>query len=79
MIYGDDVRQQVNVYKRFRSKCEKRKTYLGENENMKQKRNISTHGISLIDPLYTVLVMEIKFTFFFSLIMCVWVYGCFRV
>ena len=54
IIYGDDVRQQVNVYNRFRSNFENRKTHLGENENMKQKINISTYGISLIDPLYTV-------------------------
>ena len=54
MIYRDNVKQQVNVYKRFRSNYENRKTYLDENENMKQKRNISPHGISLIDPLYTV-------------------------
>ena len=54
MIYRDNVKQQVNVYNRFRSNYENRKTYLDENENMKQKRNISPHGISLIDPLYTV-------------------------
>ena len=30
------------------------KTYLDENENMKQKIKNSPHGISLIDPLYTV-------------------------
>ena len=54
MVYRDNVKQQVNVYKRFISNYENRKTYLDENENMKQKRNISPHGISLIDPLYTV-------------------------
>ena len=54
MIYRDNVKQQVNVYKRFRSNYENRKTYLDENENMKQKRNIAPHGISPIDPLYTV-------------------------
>ena len=54
MIYGDNVRQQVNVYNRFRSNYENRKTYLGENENMHQKTKISSHVISLIDPLYTV-------------------------
>ena len=37
MIYRDNVKQQVNVYKRFRSNYENRKTYLDENENMKQK------------------------------------------
>ena len=51
MIYGDNIKQQVNVYKRFRSNYENRKTLLSENENTEQKRNILPHEISLIDPL----------------------------
>ena len=40
MIYGDDVRQQVNVYKKFRSNYENRKIFLGENENIKNRKEI---------------------------------------
>ena len=50
-IFSDNVKQQVEVYKRFKANIEIRKKYPSENE---QKHGTDSHAISLIDPLSSV-------------------------
>ena len=50
-IFSDNVKQQAEVYKRFKANIEIREKYLSENYH-----NLETdpHAISLIDPLSSV-------------------------
>ena len=54
-IFSDNVKQQVEVYKRFKSNIEISDKHLSENEHeQKQKHETDSHVISLIDPLSSV-------------------------
>ena len=50
-IFSDNVKQQVEVYKRFKANIEIREKYLIEND---LKHETDSHAISLIDPLSSV-------------------------